>query len=78
MSRHRVEGPPPPLELDDLEADMEEIAPPPPPGTKRPPPAPLDLGDEEIDLSNDLGANTGMGMGNLAVSPLLRRILSRA
>jgi len=74
----KIEGPPPPLELDELEADMEEIPPPPPRGTKSAPPAPIDMGDDEIDVSNDLGANTGMGMGSLAVSPLLRRILSRA
>jgi len=74
----RVEGPPPPLELDDIEADMDEIAPPPPPGSKSAPPAPIDMGDEDIDISNDVGANMGMGMGSLAVSPLLRRILSRA
>jgi hypothetical protein len=74
----RVEGPPPPLELTDLEADMDEIAPPPPPGSKSAPPAPIDMGDEDIDISNDVGANMGMGMGSLATSPLLRRILSRA
>lgn len=74
----RVEGPPPPLELTDLEADMDEIAPPPPPGSKSAPPAPIDMGDEDIDISNDVGANMGMGMGSLAVSPLLRRILARA
>lgn len=74
----RIEGPPPPLELTDLEADMDEIAPPPPPGTKSAPPAPIDMGDEDIDISNDVGANMGMGMGSLAVSPLLRRILARA
>ena len=73
-----VEGPPPPLELTDLEADMDEIAPPPPPGSKSAPPAPIDMGDEDIDISNDVGANMGMGMGSLATSPLLRRILSRA